>query len=1196
MGKGKSGFQNKSHGQQQQQRRTSAPHTPLAIDVPRSHCQSRPSHLSTPEYPNTNTPWSPVFAGNNAYGVPSRFLGQGNLYGINTNMTTLTPFSSTSYTPSTSVGLLPPASLSELRHRTQQLIDNAGVASRLSNGLSTIHTPQRTFPLSQHVPYSLRSDEMVVRQTMNQIGLGGIYSNAFTMYGQGGDHTSTIQHGPLSALAPSTLLSPICVDGGFAASRSSSRDSRDAVKPQSPSRTLWVGNLDVQVTKGVVYEVFEQYGPIESIRMLPEKTCAFVNFFSQSGAVHAREDVLHKMGGIVPSLSRTAPVRVSFGNSDLAMKKKRSSEFTSTSPRLQSSRSPNELSPYTPWDRNRESNSTIVPTRAIRIDSIPESISCTSLSQIFASFGAIENSRILPGKRHGFINFEHLDSAVAAYDSLNGKELFGSYFGPIRIYFARVPTRATSGMNVMPASSAALMEALHIVDGAISVPMEKQVSKEHGGVENYRSPLLLDLLKKGIHEKVLEKGLDSEGTVSEKQMIIEVFSRDEDEDGGIYAKSLVNNPERKKYQQSISELQTLPMEAVLDIFKSQRLKKLASELSENILQNQEVLNVCKEYFGHYAQLSIHPLGNTILQHLFKLTSPDMRILILEQLAPYLASIAVHRHGTWTVQAFIENASIGEEREIIVNALREWAPALMRDKAGNYACSAAIAFGSKQNAFVFDAAVDQMLEIAQDRYGARCLVRCLESQHTSLFEKKRVASTIVLNSIPLITSANGTILVAWLLDSAGLPGRYELLTKRFLPHLPHLCNHRIASAIILKIISQKVEPEAAQGVTSGIFQTRNDFILLEILNDTHNGLQFVGKVLTLDTFTRTERNKIEEAIRRTLPSIPHTRMPEYHLLAKLVGLYDTSCNNMFNKTIAHAASYTTIPPVHKQTQEHQSRHVHSQTIKPKQFSTDTDSSASNDSCLQHIQQKTVTNLDISSQDSKPEAPWYEAPLLALPTPKSIPIRISRPITTSSVNNQIPVSPERRPILGKYPDSNDDITDILSADSIYEFQSWLKMYDDQDVQAVYTNDMSLLRDNKELAYGHEPDDHHLCSVVVESSDSSLVDNIESQRNLNSNGNSATNANTLHHRAHKLEMNGSLEEKIVITWLLTANKKKEKPVCYRTDDLNRAFGALVELVKTENAGRKLAGKRSLKFGAQACILVGFLYSDKDKTNCPK
>ena len=69
-----------------------------------------------------------------------------------------------------------------------------------------------------------------------------------------------------------------------------------------------------------------------------------------------------------------------------------------------------------------------------------------------------------------------------------------------------------------------LTEQLSTVKGATSVSTEQQVSAEGGGVENYRSQLVLDLVKQGVHEQVLEKGLSDGGEVSEQQMIMSVLS------------------------------------------------------------------------------------------------------------------------------------------------------------------------------------------------------------------------------------------------------------------------------------------------------------------------------------------------------------------------------------------------------------------------------------------------------------------------------------------------------------------------------------------------------------------------------------------------------------------------------------------------------------------------------------------------
>ncbi|OWZ37557.1 hypothetical protein C351_04422 [Cryptococcus neoformans c8] len=137
--------------------------------------------------------------------------------------------------------------------------------------------------------------------------------------------------------------------------------------------------------------------------------------------------------------------------------------------------------------------------RAIKIAKVP-----TLLHEVVSSFfgfGFVEDSRILPGKRHGFINFERLDSAVAAYEAFNGKEIFSAHHGPIQIDFARVPTRAPSDMPFGIVADMGLKDSLNFVDGASTVPIEQQLSEGSNGVENYRSLLLVDLLKWGCMKR-----------------------------------------------------------------------------------------------------------------------------------------------------------------------------------------------------------------------------------------------------------------------------------------------------------------------------------------------------------------------------------------------------------------------------------------------------------------------------------------------------------------------------------------------------------------------------------------------------------------------------------------------------------------------------------------------------------------------
>ncbi|KAG1756848.1 uncharacterized protein EDB91DRAFT_1241890 [Suillus paluster] len=53
---------------------------------------------------------------------------------------------------------------------------------------------------------------------------------------------------------------------------------------QTPTRLLWIGNLDSAVTSEQLLHVFAPYGAIKNSRLLPEKECGFVNFVDQADA------------------------------------------------------------------------------------------------------------------------------------------------------------------------------------------------------------------------------------------------------------------------------------------------------------------------------------------------------------------------------------------------------------------------------------------------------------------------------------------------------------------------------------------------------------------------------------------------------------------------------------------------------------------------------------------------------------------------------------------------------------------------------------------------------------------------------------------------------------------------------------------------------------------------------------------------
>lgn len=193
------------------------------------------------------------------------------------------------------------------------------------------------------------------------------------------------------------------------------------------------------------------------------------------------------------------------------------------------------------------------------------------------------------------------------------------------------------------------------------------------------------------------------------------------------------------------------------------------------------------------------------------------------------------------------------------------------------------FGQPADDFIFDAMVDRLWDVAQGRFGARSMRACLESPHVTVSQKRRIATAIILNSIPLATNPNGALLLTWLLDTSGFPSRYLLLAPRFTPHLSHLCTHKLASLTVLRIVNQKVEPLASAQIVDALFNSPADHVLTDVLGDQVNGVAVVHKILTSPFVDPAQRPAYIEATKRVLIELKVIATQAYRRLIEEVGL-------------------------------------------------------------------------------------------------------------------------------------------------------------------------------------------------------------------------------------------------------------------------------------------------------------------------
>ncbi|KAJ5674255.1 hypothetical protein N7462_009694 [Penicillium macrosclerotiorum] len=544
------------------------------------------------------------------------------------------------------------------------------------------------------------------------------------------------------------------------------------------------------------------------------------------------------------------------------------------------------------------------PTRALWIGSIPVSTTVTSLEAIFGMYGKIESTRVLTHKNCGFVNFERIESAVQAKSLLNGKEIFPGA-GPVRIGYAKVPGASATGT---PGAN-----------GIQSSPTPDPNFKSHltsDGTERTDSvsvvpqlPALIDLLPEMVE-------------------IVQEFGATEDDSRNITAtiQSAI------EFQAFEDEIPTIPEPSQTRMFDAPRLRDIRKRIDNGACSIQEIEETAGAMLPEIAELSSDYLGNTVVQKLFEFCSESTKEQMLSHIAPHLAEIGVHKNGTWAAQKIIDVAKTPAQMNMIVDALRPYTVSLFLDQYGNYVLQCCLRFGTPFNDFIFETMLSRMWEVSQGRFGARAMRACLESHHASKDQQRALAAAIALHSVQLATNANGALLLTWFLDTCTFPHRRTVLAPRLVPHLVHLCTHKVAYLTVLKVINQRNEPEARDIVLKALFFSPGDEVLEKILSDQTSGATLIFKVLTTPFFDESMRSEVVKNVSKVLTKLKASPSQGYKRLMDEVGLSSRG-NGREHHGREHGASHASTPEKsqHRQSSRHGSSNFPAQPSLERQYS-------------------------------------------------------------------------------------------------------------------------------------------------------------------------------------------------------------------------------------------------------------------------
>ncbi|KZF21487.1 hypothetical protein L228DRAFT_154247 [Xylona heveae TC161] len=508
------------------------------------------------------------------------------------------------------------------------------------------------------------------------------------------------------------------------------------------------------------------------------------------------------------------------------------------------------------------------PTRALWLGSIPSSTTVTSLNAIFAIYGNIESTRVLTHKNCGFVNFEHLESAIQAKSHLNGKEIFPGA-GPVRIGYAKVPTSASgtpgpSGAFPSPSPDPLCKgqgeNGVPTAGAAVSAMRQVNGSPLGGTAPTPSAPHLRDMQ-------------------SDMLSIVKEFGAT-DEDLGRIASSI---EEAIAYNEYEGEVPPVPEPSPSRTYDAPRLREIRKRLEHNSYTQTEIEEIAIGMLPEIAELSADYLGNTVVQKLFEYCSEGVKEAMLAKIAPHLAEIGIHKNGTWAAQKIIDVAKTPTQMAMVIESLRPYIVALFLDQFGNYVLQCCLRFGYPRSRYIFETMLSRLMEVSQGRFGARAMRACLESHHATKDQQRMLAAAVALHSVQLASNANGALLLTWFLDTCTFPRRRSVLAPLLVPHLVHLCTHKVAYLTVLKVINQRNEPEARDVILKALFFSPGDQVLTDILRDQTCGPTLIFKVLTTPFFDESMRSEVVQNVRNVLIGIKAQPAQGYKRLMDEVGL-------------------------------------------------------------------------------------------------------------------------------------------------------------------------------------------------------------------------------------------------------------------------------------------------------------------------
>jgi hypothetical protein len=236
---------------------------------------------------------------------------------------------------------------------------------------------------------------------------------------------------------------------------------------------------------------------------------------------------------------------------------------------------------------------------------------------------------------------------------------------------------------------------------------------------------------------------------------------------------------------------------------------LQSKLEEHNDRNFNL--IFAEIFPHIGELMTDAFANYLCQKILQFSVDEQRSLIVDSIASDLVRISMNSHGTRAVQKLLDVLNNPDHIRKVVFALSTNVVALMKDLNGNHVIQKCLSrMSAEHTQFIFNAAIENCIDIASHRHGCCVLQRCFD--HASDAQRVQLVSEISRNALTLVQNEFANYVVQYVLEKA--PSQVNVISQQLMRNIFPLSLNKFSSNVIEKCI-KLADAETREGMISEI---------------------------------------------------------------------------------------------------------------------------------------------------------------------------------------------------------------------------------------------------------------------------------------------------------------------------------------------------------------------------------------------